>query len=223
MGKEALAKTPRVLNTISPPMSIGSAGSLMVFTPGSNPKGWEIIPANNGSEQVAIWRGYIDLAGYEIEQLTFFLQAATVIENQQILSSTFGPSGIDLIECFTKVRLSNDDVNHAWYDETHIYSPGYMDSLQDMEEVLWCRYRQFFHDNNWSTVTLLREATTKVWGEGQATAGNRIHCTRILKLPPEEANCQVPQASFNVVGVALEEPDLEYIMRLRRDFELATL
>ena len=222
MAKEALARTPRVLNKVVPSCSIQSVGSLLIFTPLTNPNGWEIIDANNGTESVAIWRGYIDLAGYEMEQLTFFLQAATVLENQEIKSFTFGVTGTDMIECISKVQITNNDINHIWYTETNLYSPGFLDSKQDMEEILWCRYRQFYHEAAWSATTMLRPATTKVWGEGQATAGNRLHLTRIVKIPAEQVLCEIPQACFNVVGVALDEPDLEYIMRLRRDFELAT-
>jgi len=219
---KGLANTPRILNKIAPPCSLQSVGSLLMFTPLTNSNGWTIVPANNGTESVAVWRGYIDLAGYEIEQLTFFLQAATVLENQEINSFQFGETGTDMMECISKVRITDVDINHPWYSETNLYSPGFMDSKQDMEEILWCRYRQFYHEAAWSDTTMLRPSTTKVWGEGQATAGNRLHLTRIVKLANEQALCQIPQACFNVVGVALDEPDLEYIMRLRRDFELAT-
>lgn len=222
MAKDTLATTPRILNKLVPSCSLQSVGSLLLFTPLTNPNGWEIINANNGTESVAIWRGYIDLAGYEMEQLTFFLQAANVLENQEINSFQFGETGTDVLECISKVQLTDDDINTPWYSETNIYSPGFMDSKQDMEEILWCRYRQFYHEASWSDATMLRPSTTKVWGEGQATAGNRLHLTRIVKLANEQVLCQIPQACFNVVGVALGEPDLEYIMRLRRDFELAT-
>lgn len=219
--KDALTNEPRLMNDISPSMSISSAGGLLTFYPGSNPRGWIIIPSNAGTEQYAVWRGYIDLAGYEMEQLTFVVQAATVTENQAITSLTFGDSGIELLECFSKVRLSDNDLNNELYSETDIYSPGYMDSLQDMEQIIWCRHRRFYRNANWSPLNLQVAGSTNVWGEGQATAGNRLHLTRILKLPAEEALCEVPQASFNVVGTAISESDLPYMMRLRRDYELA--
>ena len=218
---DALTNEPRLMNDISPSMSISSAGGVMTFYAGTSPRGWRIITANAGAEQYAVWNGYIDLAGYEMEQLTFVIQAASVTENQALTSITFGASGIDLIECFSKVELTDDDLNTQLYLETNIYSPGYMDSLQEMEQIIWCRHRRFYHDTNWSTTNMQVAGSTNVWGEGQATAGNRIHLTRILKLPAEEANCQIPQASFNVVGTAIAETDLPYMMRLRRDYELA--
>jgi len=210
------------MNEVSPSMSIGSAGGVLAFTVGTNPRGWRIIPANNGTEQYAVWKGYIDLAGYELEQLTFVIEAATVTEQQAITSLTFGGSGINLIECFSKSELSDEDLNHVLYRESQIYSPGYLDSKQDMEEIIWARHRRFYRNANWSPTNLQIAGSTNIWGEGQATAAARLHCTRILKLSAEEADCMVPQASFNVMGTAVEEPELEYMMRLRRDYTLAT-
>ena len=156
-----------------------------------------------------------------MEQLTFVVQAATVTENQALTSLTFGGSGIELVECFSKVALTDDDLNHGLYSETQIYSPGYLDSLQDMEQIIWCRHRRYYRNANWSPTDLQVAGSTNVWGEGQATAADRIHLTRIIKLPEEEVSTKVPQASFNLVGTAISEPDLEYMMRLRRDYNLA--
>ena len=68
--KDALTNEPRLMNNISPSTSVSSAGGVLTFYPGAT-SGWKIIPANIGTEQYAVWRGYIDLAGYEMEQLTF--------------------------------------------------------------------------------------------------------------------------------------------------------
>ena len=222
---EALTGSPRLLNLLSPSCSLNEIGGVMTFQPGTNSNGWEIISTNDSTDLCAVWRGYIDLGGYEREQLTFFLQNASVIENQEVnglIVTVAQQQAIDIIDCMSKVELTNEDLNHPYYYGTKIYSPGFLDSLQDMEQILWCRYRELYHDTSWSNSTLLSPATTKIWGEGQATAGSRIYCTRIVNLPAEAADIRIPQCTFNVIGTALEEADLEYVMRLRRDFELAT-
>ena len=67
---------------------------------------------------------------------------------------------------------------------------------------------------------MLQISSQSIWGEGIGTSASRIHLTRILAIPNESANFVVPQTCWQLVGTAVEEPDLNYIMRLRRDYEL---
>ena len=220
---EALTGTPRILNTFSPPANINHVGGYYTFFVGSLNHDWEIIPANDGTESVAVWRGYIDLAGLEREALTFFIQNAQATNNQGFKALTMGPAtGADVMDIFSKVEITNDDINHPLYSQSEIYSPGYQDSLQDMEQVLWARYQEYYHDAGWTAADMLQISTQSIWGEGIATSASRLHVTRIISLPAETVQFIVPQCCWQVVGTAIEEPDLEYIMRLRRDYELAT-
>jgi len=219
---DALTDTPRILNNFSPPTNINNVGGYYTFTILAGDNGWEIIPANNGTDSVAIWRGYIDLAGLEREALTFFIQSAQAINNQGYKALTFGATGADVVDVISKVRISDEDINHLYYPETEIYSPGYQDSLQDMEQVLWARYQEYYHDNGWTAVDMLQLSNASIWGEGIGTSASRIHLTRIISLPEETVQFLVPQCCWQIVGTAIEEPDLNYIMRLRRDYELAT-
>ena len=219
---EALTGTPRILNKISSPTAISNVGSVYSFYVGASQSGWSIIPTDNGADSVAVWRGYIDLGGLEREALTFFLQSAQAVNNQGYKCTTIGATGVDVMDVISKVEITNDDIDHGRYPETEIYSPGFFDSLQDMEQVLWARYQEYYHDTGWSSADMLQLSNQSIWGEGIGTSASRIHLTRIISLPNETANFVVPQTCWQLVGTAIEEPDLEYIMRLRRDYELAT-
>ena len=219
---EALTNTPRILNTLSASTDINNIGGIYTFSGLIGDNGWEIIPTNNSTDFVAIWRGYIDLGGLEREALTFFLQSAQAVNNQGYKALTFGLTGADVMDVFSKVRLTDEDLNHPMHSETEIYSPGFGDSLQDMDQVLWARYQEYYHDTGWSAADMLQVSNESIWGEGIGTSASRIHITRIVSLPAETVNFIVPQCCWQIVGTAIEEPDLNYIMRLRRDYELAT-
>ena len=218
---EAITDTPRILNTLSMSTSINNIGGVYTFTGLKADNGWEIIPANNSTDFVARWRGYIDLGGLEREALTFFLQAAQVVNNQGYKALTFGLTGADVMDVISKVEITDNDINHLMYDETEIYSPGFGDSLQDMDQVLWARYQEYYHDAGWTAADMLQISNQSIWGEGIGTSASRLHVTRIVSLPEETVEFEVPQGCWQVVGTAVEEPDLNYIMRLRRDYELA--
>jgi len=216
---DALTNTPRILNKIVDGMvGTSSAGTLAFAYQG---EGWDIVPSNAGATFIFRWRGYIDLGGLEREALTFFLQSAQVTEDTHLFS---GGSGVAINDVFSKVELTDDDLNMATLSNSILYAPGYNRSVQDMDQVLWARTRALYHDNSWSGASLQQVFNTQIWGEGIGTSASRIHLTRYVR-PFGDTDAHpltIPQACFQCVGTAIEEPDLNYIMRLRRDYELST-
>ena len=212
---DALTGSPRILNKLVDPLVGASTGStLSIITAG---EGWDIIPAQGGSSSMFRWRGYIDLGGLEREALTFFLQSAQVTES----NSFYGLGiAIQVVDVFSKVEITDDDLNLVT-NTGMLYTPGYNDSVQDMEQVLWARIRGYYHDQGWTSDNLQQQYFQQIWGEGIGTSASRIHLTRYVLPHTEETAIFIPGASFQCVGTAIEEPDLEYIMRLRRDYELA--
>jgi len=213
---EALTDTPRILNKLVDGFIGSSAGSTLSFQSYQG-EGWEIISAQASGSQMFRWRGYIDLGGLEREALTFFLQSAQVVEASDILASGIK---VDIMDVFSKVEISDNDLNLPTNIQ-NLYSPGFNDSVQDMEQVLWCRSRNLYHDAGWSQTDMQQVSTVNVWGEGIGTSASRIHLTRYVSVGGDEPKVTIPPCVFQVVGTAIEEPDLNYIMRLRRDYELA--
>lgn len=212
---EALTDTPRILNKLVDPMIGSSAtGTLGFHVQG---EGWDIIDAQGSASSMFRWRGYIDLGGLEREALTFFLQSAQCTESNQF--SGLG-NFIQVVDIFSKVEITDEDLNLVTKTGT-LYTPGYNDSVQDMDQVLWARIRGFYHDQGWTSDNLQQVSFQQIWGEGIGTSASRIHLTRYLICDSDEASIGVPGACFQCVGTAIEEPDLNYIMRLRRDYELA--
>ena len=171
---EAITDTPRILNSVSSPMAGLSAGGELSFT--IRGEGWDIIPAQASTTSMFRWRGYIDLGGLEREALTFFLQSAQVTESSPVSSPG---DQVNMVECFSKVEISDDDLNLPTISAA-LYTPGYMDSVQDMEQVLWARLRNFYHDAGWTKTDLQQVYNQQIWGEGIGTSGSRLFITRYL-------------------------------------------
>lgn len=214
---EALTDTPRILNKLVDPFKGTSSGGTLAFVPGLQGSGWNIIPAQGGTDSMFRWRGFIDLGGLEREALTFFLQSAQVTESSPIFA--YG-NAVAVVDIISKVEITDEDLNETTFTG-QVYTPGYNDSLQDMEQVLWGRIRHYYHDTTWSLDFLQQIYNQQIWGEGLGTSAGRLHLTRYVVPATEEGGLNVGGACFQVVGTAVEEPDLNYIMRLRRDYELA--
>ena len=213
---EALTDSPRILNSLVPGFAGNSVEGDLSFQVAG--QGWNIIDTQDSPGKMFCWRGYLDLGGMEREALTFFIQ------NAQVLESNI-PSGlghfIEVTDVISKIEITDSDLNTPTATG-HTYAPGFPDSLQDMEQVLWARRRSFFHDSNWTSDTLQQLYDSKIWGEGIATSAGRLHLTRYVGCSTNESALSVPPSCFQIVGTAVEEPDLNYIMRLRRDYELAS-
>ena len=213
---DALTDTPRILNTLVPPFVGKSEGGELSFH--VQTEGWDIIDAQASASSMFRWRGYIDLGGLEREALTFFLQSAQVTESSPVAG--LGISVI-VVDCFSKVEITDEDLNLAT-STGQLYTPGYLDSVQDMDQVLWARIRHFFHDAGWTSDNLQQVYNQQIWGEGVGTSASRLHVTRYVICASDETSLNVGGACFQCLGIAMEEPELNYIMRLRRDYELAT-
>lgn len=213
---DALTDTPRILNKIVDGFVGKSEDGALSFVVAG--EGWEEIPYNGSMGAMFRWRGFIDLGGLERESLTFFLQNANCSES----NSFFGlGTAIQVVDVISKIEISDEDLNLPTLGSGVPYAPGYNDSVQDMEQILWARIRGFYHDSGWTSDNLQQQYFQQVWGEGISTSASRLHLTRYVLCAENELSLFVPGACFQVVGTAIEEPDLEYIMRLRRDYELA--
>lgn len=211
---DALTDSPRLMNCLVDPLVGGSSeGTLSIMIQG---EGWDIIPAQASTSEMFRWRGFIDLGGLERESLTLFLQSAQVTE-----SNTFYGLGNSIIcvDVISKVPITDADLNLATRTGA-LYTPGYNDSVQDMDQVLWGRIRGYYHDTGWTSDNLQQQYFQQIWGEGIATAADRVYLTRYVICSSNESSLNIPGACFQIVGTAVEESELEYIMRLRRDYEL---
>ena len=212
---EALTDTPRILNTLVDGFLGNRTGGTSAFA--LQGEGWDVISTQGSTQDMFRWRGYLDLGGLEREALTFFLQNAQVTEANSFYG--FG-TGIQVVDVISKVEITDSDVNTVT-STGNVYTPGFIDTLQDMDQVLRGRIRGYYRDENWTSDNLQQQYFQQVWGEGIATSAGRLHLTRYVVAATNEAALNVPPACFQVVGTAIEEPDLTYIMRLRRDYELA--
>ena len=219
-GNDDMVKV-RVLRKPSDYGGVSTAGS-----PPNDPfavgKGWEVIEGLHGTKS-AVWKGYIDLAGYTREEQTWFTR------NVQIQGTSY-PSeftaSIDLnvpvYDIISEVPLSD---NELAYCNGWMYPGDIGQSTTNLQQIIFGRVRIF----SLQTTLAAGSGTPLLVGEdffglNNGTARDKLYLYKVIGsvhlLDPAQ-NVIMGNAHFVVSGAVDEEPDLEYIMRLKRSYEIA--
>jgi hypothetical protein len=226
MAKECI-KGSRVLRKLLPGVVVDAGGAepnivYQVFT-----GGWTVV-TNDGGIQFAVLRDYFDIAGWNQEQLTAFITGVSYQEGSgwKLPQATIGSyPTIETWDIISKSYLPNEilDSNH-WIvpaDGNGYNPPGMSLSNYNLEEIFDGRFRSMVNDS--TTANELRQVNRTSWGTGDATAGDRVYITRIVRLSGTQASAGyiiIPPMAIVIPAVVVEEKDLVYMERLRRSYVL---
>jgi hypothetical protein len=202
---------PRVLDKPFP----GSTFEVTEVEPyyGISGTGWEAIDATT-----FVIRGYFDLAGYGLEELTAFFQG---VEIQEAWSPHGNMSFSFVYDMVTTEFIDNASIALMVLNLTGD-PPGFPESTYDMSQVVYGRTRTFKAQTIAANPvgTIYQTSSTK-WGTCQGTTGDKLFITRVLKFvgtAPEFIS--IPASNFVVAAIVAKEDDIPYLMRMLRSYEL---
>jgi len=188
-------------------------GDANLFGAGS---GWEKL-----DEQTFVCRTYFDISGYNLEQLTAFIQRVQVQEE-------FGPYG--LMPAYIVDIVSVQSIDDIDIMDAHITRatspdslPGFPLSDFNMEQIIYARNRNYsisVVNVGSPEVVGLRDVST--WGTGTSTAGAKMYVTRIVYTDSDAGEHQaiiVPPCNYVIALVVGEESEQSWMMNIRRSFE----
>jgi len=92
----------------------------------------------------------------------------------------------------------------------------------DATTIIMGSYRFKTGNLNLTYPQVMRTEQASIFSSGEPTAASKLYCYRIV-VPLVDSGTtilSVPAARFYLTGVRDAEPDLEYMMRLKRSFEL---
>lgn len=217
MPEEAI---PRVLREVVPGGLISIEEDLEVGT-----AGWSgYIEWSDLGYYYKLFLGYFDLSGYTREKKTLFIQ--NVIYQQigtNLLQQMQATAGIEECRIVTTTPMSQTDFSTG-LDGAFI-CPGNPLTKFGLEEVVRASTLCYEMDLG-ASVGGIASATT--WGLADSTAAEKLYYGRCFRFdrklsPAGNATYKVAfvPLGFVVPGVALEEEDLEYMMRLKRSVDYA--
>jgi len=162
---------------------------------------------------------FFDLAGMSQREKTLFFEGATC---QDFLNPfhTDGTPGDSIVVHDLMTSTSLTDAELLQYIAFGNFADGAAGLTYN--ETIYGRIRQYTIDLDtaaWGSFILVSDNQI---GSMEATASDRIYCYRLINVgaPAGATRIVVYPARYLLRAEAKEEPDFQYLMRLRRSYEL---
>lgn len=168
---------------------------------------------------VAYYESYIDMAGHVRDHKTFF-PAGFEMQEGGVFNSTITNPVIIQYDV-----VSSTPINAVQFANTSgaAIAPGMMRSFDDFQNILWGQMVVRGKTSNVVNGQVLSIIDRSNIGSGSPSASDRLYVYRFVltdvAAAPNEA-VRIPSSRIVGAGLVSEEPDLEYIWRLRRSYEL---
>jgi len=173
--------------------------------------------------QGVYYESYFDLSAYELDDLTLVPKLIQLQDGIKYISTTVGEGvSFTVYDVVSQERLTPDDFLLYSIFGDYPSSPG---STEDWEQILMMNYRFMVPSTEFIGFNMLLPATSGSFGSNEATAVQKLWLYRIILTggPPLDGDIiTIPATRFVLGAEIVDEPDLEYIMRLKRSYELAT-
>ena len=192
-------------------------------TPGSGvftitaTNGWRAI---TGSTRAFISETYFDLGGMSQREKTMFIEAASVQEVAPgILTASAAGDNYLMADIMTSEPLTD-------VEALNLATQGNFGSVAcglGFQETIYARIELWVKDLDTATFAYPLRVSSNQLGSLQATASDRIYSYRVVNI---DGSSSATDFGFSGVrhlinAVAKEEPEFQYLMRLRRSYELA--
>lgn len=169
------------------------------------------------------WQGSIDLSAYTLKDLTWVTTRKDIQEPGNFILNYATPQRLQFIEFVSNTPFNRDRLDliaDDWQLQEAV--PGMMDSRVNFQNIIDGRWRQFSPDTSLpaaSAVTLKSSS----FGSCEPSASEKLYTYCMVKfadfsgIAPADT-LFIPGRRFLLGGAAVQESDLEYVMRLRRSY-----
>lgn len=178
--------------------------------------GWEVIAPTSGM----YYETYFDLSGYTLDDLTLVPRYTQVQDGLPYIGAATTTS-LRVYDVISQERLNPADFfTYATFGEF----PGSPASEEDWRQILMCNVKYMLPQTDFTEAGLLLTSTEGRFGSNEPTAVEKLWIYRVIiagGLPEEADTINIPATRFILGGEVIDEPELEYMMRLKRSYELS--
>lgn len=182
-------------------------------------KGWR------ANARVIYYETYWDMSAYTLDDLTFYPISA-VLQDGMPYGMAFTDTtdiGLSVIDIVSQEKLDMATVL-ANYDGSELNLPGQPLSTENFEQIIMEHFRFMTPQVDFTSTNLVLPATTGSFGSLQPSACEKLWIYRILIVNAAVYSAGdrviVPATRFVMAGTVAKESELEYMMRLKRSYEL---
>ena len=158
---------------------------------------------------------YFDLAGMSMEDKTlFFTGAATQNTNPPISVPARAGNRVQIMDLMTSKPMSETDLSLA-----SVYGNTTQTPLT-FDQTVYMRNRHFNTDLDNEAAGLMILLADEQLGSLEPSASDRIYVYRFISIIGLDGSYNFFPVRFILRAEAKEEPEYEYLMRLKRSYEL---
>ena len=195
------------------PLTVTKAGPVFTLTEGDN---WEQVSAGSNT---FVSRNYIDLAGMTIEEKTAFFEAGGVQDVQLPSGITAAGDSLVIADLMTSKPLT--------LVQAAVFTQG-LGNLADstagltFDQTIYGRIRTFVSDVDTQAAGYMIMIGEQQLGSLEPTASDRVYSTRCVVLGAANTDgvILVYGCRHMLRATVKEEPEYQYLMRLKRSYEL---
>jgi hypothetical protein len=196
-------------------LQVDKVGPVYTLDTSLSNSNWRQLSPGGGS---FIANTYFDLAGLAMDDMTLFFEGAAM---QEILppSITVGTAGdlINIIDIMCTTPLTDNEV-FLYGTYANIIGAG---SALTFDQTIYGRVRTFNMDLDNLAGGYFITIGDNQTGSLEATASDRIYCYRLVAISATaDSTIAVTGARYLLRTSAKEEPEYQYLMRLKRSYEL---
>ena len=179
--------------------------------------GW-VSSTNN---DMLMYESYIDTSGYATDDLTVFPLGVTLQDPGRYLCSN-NTVAVQVLDIISQERLDLDEVA-TWVAANNM--PGMPATDVDFTQIMWGQYRTMLGQASFQAAgTEYLAASVGLFGSGSPSTAQKLYCYRFIVLAgsQEGDTLEIPASRFILQAVVAGEAELEFLMRQKRSYELAT-
>lgn len=183
-------------------------------------KGWV------GRNRIISYETYWDMSAYTLDDLTFFPISAVLQDGMPYGMAFTDPTenAISVIDIISQERIDVNEVL-ANFDGSELNLPGQPLSKENFEQIIMEHYRFMTPQVDFTSANLILPATSGSYGSLQPTACEKLWIYRIILVNASVYSAGdrviIPATRFVMSGTVAKEPELDYMMRLKRSYELS--
>jgi len=220
----------RVLRLEIPPCSLSKLPGDATWTTLTGLNGWTVFPIAGAPSTALSWSGTIDLSGYVRDQLTFYPQSG-FIQQGAFLAETDGEGSI-LYTIVSTTPLNSEEV---FWQLTSQSGPGFLNqglfagtglgtNQQNYETVMFANSEIYVPNVNITPnpIGIQQPLTSHQSGSLEPTAADTLYVMKLwTPFGTNMIGIGIPASRVILPGKFDTEPDVEYMMRLKRSTELS--
>ena len=160
---------------------------------------------------------YFDLAGMTIDDETLFFDGAAIQEVMSPIAPGIAGNSVFVVDLMTTKPIS-DTTLQLYQSYGNMLGPGDL----TFDQVIYGRIRFMNIDLDNAAGAVMITVSDNQTGSLEPTASDRIYCYRYVSFPQSNSDGDyfVTGARYLLRATAKEEPEYQYLMRLKRSYEL---